>query len=369
MTGSIAIDVVIGLVFIYLLYSLLATIIQEIVASNILSLRAKVLEEGIKRMLDDDDHLIHQHSDLMSTAFYNSPLIKYLGQSKGKKPAYLSSANFSKVMLDLLKGPNPLPGDDFRKKIDDSLTYGILVSSKNQITQGDTFQHMKTLWADAHGDIDKFRTGLEQWFDDAMDRATGWYRRKTQGALIIIGFVIAVVFNVDTIEIAKKLSRDPELAARVVQQADNFLKAHPNLEQELEMQKQRIAQLRMSSSDSARQQQEAVTTYMTLKKHRDSLLVKADSLVQGEIKSINDVLGTGIGSYQFRGNDCLSYTGYFLLSIFGWALTALAVSLGAPFWFDLLNKLMKLRSSVPAAPEDSTTAGTKGAKQKITIKG
>jgi hypothetical protein len=368
MTGSIAIDVVISLVFIYLLYSLLATIIQEIVASNILSLRSKVLEEGIKRMLDDDDH-VHQHDDMLSKAFYNSPLVKYLGQSQGKKPAYLSAANFSKVMLDILKGPNPLPGDDFRKKIDDSLTYGILVSAKSRVVQGDTFQHIKTLWADAQGDIDKFRIGLEQWFDDAMDRATGWYRRKTQGWLIFIGFVIAVVFNVDTIEIAKKLSRDPDLAAKIAQQADNFIKTHPNLEQELELQKQRLAQLGLPASDSARQQRQAVINYMALKKHRDSLLVKADSLMKGEIQSVNSVLGTGIGSYQFRGNGFFTYVGYFSLSILGWALTALAISLGAPFWFDLLNKLMKLRSSVPAAPDDSTTAGTKGAKQKITIKG
>ncbi len=38
--------------------------------------------------------------------------------------------------------------------------------------------------------------------------------------------------------------------------------------------------------------------------------------------------------------------GGWLLKIFGWLITAVAISLGAPFWFDLLNKFMVVRSTV-----------------------
>ena len=35
-----------------------------------------------------------------------------------------------------------------------------------------------------------------------------------------------------------------------------------------------------------------------------------------------------------------------LNSLFGWLLTAVAVTFGAPFWFDILNKIMVIRSTV-----------------------
>jgi len=365
MTGSVAIDVVISLIFVYLIYSLLASIIQEIIASNIMRLRAKVLEECIKRLLDDDDSEKHGHKDLLSTKFYEMPLIKYLGQGKGRKPAYLAARNFSKAIIDMLVGPNPQPGDDFRKKIDQSLTDGIKVSDANVIRQGDSFEYIKSLWAGVHADIDLFKTELEKWFDDAMDRATGWYKRKTQVFLFFIGLAIAVFFNVDTIAIVQKLSSSPELTARVVAQADNFLKAHPNLDKEL-------ADLRetppANQADSA-ERVSAEAAYKKLKARQDSLLVKADSLVKSDIQKVNGLLGTGIQSYAFRGRNGAEKTGFFLLSIAGWVITALALSLGAPFWFDLLNKLMKVRTSVPIAPEDkSKTTADPVEKKSITIK-
>src|SRR4051812_32709257 len=52
MFDSEAINIIISLVFIYLLYSLLGTILQEIIATNI-QLRGRILRQGISRMLDD----------------------------------------------------------------------------------------------------------------------------------------------------------------------------------------------------------------------------------------------------------------------------------------------------------------------------
>src|SRR5665647_1653992 len=108
MFNSVVLDVVIGLVFIYLLYSLLATIIQEIIATY-LGLRAKMLKKGISRMLDDD-----VNAKGISDIFYGHPLIKYLGENKShSNPAYLAAKNFSKVLIDLLRGENVQPGQSY----------------------------------------------------------------------------------------------------------------------------------------------------------------------------------------------------------------------------------------------------------------
>ncbi|HRI22224.1 MAG TPA: hypothetical protein PLA68_14780, partial [Panacibacter sp.] len=112
----------------------------------------------------------------------------------------------------------------------------------------------------------------------------------------------------------------------------------------------------LDSSIKAKELQTA-EAYNELKKKGDSLMNQASELVQGDIKKTSEMLGNGIDSYEWNG------WGEFLKSIFGWLITALALSLGAPFWFDLLNKLMKLRSSVaPSANDDKQKTGDTSAK-------
>jgi hypothetical protein len=50
----------------------------------------------------------------------------------------------------------------------------------------------------------------------------------------------------------------------------------------------------------------------------------------------------------------------------GWLLTALAVSLGAPFWFDMLNKIIVVRSTVKPH-EKSREEGSKDAKKETPV--
>ena len=348
MTGSVALDIVISLAFIYLLYSLLATTIQEILAAYVLNLRAKVLELAIQRMLDDDTG-----NNLFSRAFYSTSIIKSLAQAKGKKPSYLAARNFSKALLDLLKGSNTKPGEDFKKRIDLALDekVGIALGNNIAVQSGETFEFIQSLWAEAHGDLERFKTLLEQWFDDTMNRASGWYKRKTQFILFFVGLAIAIIFNVDTIRIVQKLSRAPQLTAQIIQQADHFLKTHPDLDNELRQEVEQVDKL--PQQDSAKSAEAVMKKYEDLKKRQDNLLKKADSLLNTDIKNVNGLIGIGIQSYEWQGKDCAGLVSCFLLSLMGWLITALALSLGAPFWFDLLNKLMKLRSSVQTVTQRS----------------
>ncbi len=115
MLDNVALNVVIGLVFIYLLYSLLATVLSEIIATK-LGLRARNLKEAVDRMLNDgeDDkkfwsrlwdslRLMKNPKNPRITNFYNHPEIKYLG-STGifKIPSQFKAVSFSKTLLNLL---------------------------------------------------------------------------------------------------------------------------------------------------------------------------------------------------------------------------------------------------------------------------
>src|ERR1017187_1886889 len=208
MFGSTVLEVTIGLVFVYLLYSLLATTINELIAS-LLKFRSKMLAKGIKRMLDDGGEPI------LKDLFYKTPLIKYLGRSDNKKPAYLQARNFSQGLMDTLR--NSASAFDMGMKEMDYIKNG-LESIKNSRTKKDkdgnevkdasgkvilvaseTVDYIYSLLMRAEGDLGKFQQSLETWFDDTMERVSGWYKRKSQLFLFIIGIVLAISFNVDSI--------------------------------------------------------------------------------------------------------------------------------------------------------------------------
>jgi hypothetical protein len=382
MFNNIVLDIVIGLVFIYLLYSLLATLLQELIAV-LIGLRAAVLFLALRRMLDDNIRLsgkgrikhilfgfFYTIADAfktekakkkpipaqdesgatgpanqlanykVSSVFYKHPLIKFLSNSNVlvTKPSYISRDTFSKVMIDLLRGKNAQPGSSHRTEIENSLKENAALPWDNQVSfNSETREYLNTLWVDAQGDVERFKEHIERWFDEMMDRSSGWYRKYTKIIALGLGLVIAGLFNVDTLAIIKKLHRDPKLREQLVMQADAYTKAHPNLVKDLEATRVEIERLntKTNNPDTAKKKEALIQTqsqYAEAKKMADSLYKQATDMMDKEIKSVNDLLGLG-GMPK-------------MANIPGLILTAFAISFGAPFWFDLLNKLIKLRSSV-----------------------
>ncbi len=396
MFGSEVLDIVIGLIFIYLLYSLFATIIQEIIATHF-GFRAKILEKGIMRMVDDDFEkdiisptLQRLQSFLLifkskrnqppiTKAFYGHPLIKYLGEDKWhSKPAYLSSENFSKVIIDLLRGVVK-PGDDVRSKIDVALTDGKInwtaienhsnPELKSNTTEPvkinkETLSYLQSIWADSQGDVEKFKSKIEDWYNETMERVSGWYKQYTQIILFFVGLIIAITFNVDTLKIVEKLEKDPKLREQLVAQADAYVQTHPNLDKELAQQKEENKQDgkgfgKDSASKVNESNSKSIQEFDIIKKRRDSLLNAATDLVKNDISKANNLLGIGHSTQQCQCCcfDIACQVKCFFTSLLGWIITAIALSLGAPFWFDLLNKLIKLRGAVKNNDDKSSNTG------------
>lgn len=299
MSDSIALNVVISLVFIYSLYSLLVTTLNEIIAS-FFNLRAKTLEKGIRRMLTDNGDKVNTIVD----AFYKQPTIKYLAENNTKKPSYLTSASFSHALVYLCT--------DLAIGAPDAQAQLLTGIQEIKKVNPETGKFLERLYNDASGDLLKFQEISEKWFNETMDRATGWYKKQTQRITLFVAFVVALTFNVDTIGIVKNLSANPKLATDVVEMADKYAKATKAnatvITQEAD------EQIRISFANAQK-------------------LVASNS----DIQNANSILGLGWKDIK----DATSL----LCSVLGCVITALAISLGAPFWFDLLNKLMQLRGS------------------------
>jgi hypothetical protein len=361
MFNSVVLDVVIGLVFIYLLYSLLVTIIQEMIATAF-NFRAKILQRAIVRMLEDEDPFKPRFSSLsklfrkngnlsaknsVSYDFYNHPLIKFMGENKRYgAPSYFGKETFSKVLIDLLRGDKIKPGDDVQPLIQQSLDDHRIKWGTSEINE-QTLSFLRSVWADANGDVTKLKIFLENWFDETMKRVTGWYKRHTRFILFFVGLAVVILFNVNTIEIVNKLEKDPVVREQVIRQSEAFAKAHPDLDKEILILKAKSAKdsnghfTADSSALSHSPDFSDLKQFELLKKREQILSDRADSLLNAGISSANGLLGLGWQTTQFKINDLHAI----LLSLLGWIISALAISLGAPFWFDLLNKLMKLRNA------------------------
>lgn len=371
MINSGIIDIVIGLVFIYLLYSLLTTVIQEIIASHF-GFRGKMLERAIFRMLEDDNKFNSKFKSVFylfkksgnggrknsaSSEFYNHPLIKFLGESDSRnKPSYLNKECFSKVIVDLLRGEQVKPEDDITALIQKSLDEQKTNWGNAKIGK-ETHSFLTSIWADAKGDVPKFRKSLENWYDETMDRASGWYKKHTQFVLFFVGLTISIVFNVDTLKIIERLEKDPKLREQLVQQASAFQESHPDLDKKLLLQEAEnnkflahYSKNELLASDSLRNikwnDSLKLANYLEIKSKRDTLFNQANSLIKNDINNVHHSLG--LGWEEFDNSSVLNI----FYSLIGWMVTALALSLGAPFWFDLLNKLMKLRGSVATPTSD-----------------
>jgi hypothetical protein len=182
--------------------------------------------------------------------------------------------------------------------------------------------------------------------------------------LFFIGLFIAVVFNVDTIHIAKRLSKDPELRGQMIQYADSYLKTNPGLLSEMKKRQTRIDSLLSSTKDSSalQKEREKSDSLISIIQRNEELAKEARALIQKDLANIDDLVGLGWEPIPNNGTVLYFITrqpsaGWKWSVFIGWIVTALALSMGAPFWFDLLNKLMKLRGSVVKKSEpDSTPA-------------
>lgn len=313
MLDSIALNVVISLVFIYLLYSLLVTTIHELLAS-FLKLRAKTLEKGIKRMLTDNGG----SAGSVLQQFYDLPIIKYLGESDTKKPSYLASTTFSTALVHLCKEASGVAATATNAQ--QQVLSGI---QQIKTTDPETGKYLETLYNDANGKIEDFQKSAESWFNETMDRATGWYKQQTQIITLVIALLVAIAFNADSISIARNLSTNPKLASSMADMAVKYNDVNKK-NQETRLFDNDTTKVKDTDDDEALAQ---VQDY----------LHKAKEQTDTDIKSANTVLGLG---WDDNALKCIHLTQFL-----GWVITALAISLGSPFWFDILNKLMQLRGS------------------------
>jgi hypothetical protein len=177
------------------------------------------------------------------------------------------------------------------------------------------------------------RTNVEKWFDDTMDRAGGWYKRNSQGVSLVIGLVLVIIFNVDAVHISTRLWREPTLRQFVVTQAERYqppATADPaEIGNTIDSLQGALEGLQIPVGWTFREVPFSAST------QRCTIFPRQAS---------QDVLGMPWdGSCKVWANPPRGWG--IAMKIFGLTISALAAMQGAPFWFDILKKVVNIRTS------------------------
>jgi hypothetical protein len=310
MLGSSVLLIASGLVLMYLVLALFCTVISEWVTS-ILAERAVNLERAIKQLIGDDS---------IAKKILEHPLLQALGDPKRKgrrgliiAASYIPSDRFASALMHVLKEavsrgdrsetPKPKHPDPLQE-----------VRQQLAKLPDPARRALDALLDKAKGDLTAFGQEIARWFDDIMDRASGWYRRKVNLILFLIGFGVALACNADTLMVSQILWQDQGRREAVAVYAD-----------------------KLAGSTLQKQQQEIAAA---IKQNVDSIWgplpigwATADSSTPtppDKLEALRQIPTT------FGG---------VISKLVGIVFTALAASLGAPFWFDLLQKITKVRTS------------------------
>src|SRR5271155_1019885 len=385
MFGSVILDVAIGMAYIYLLLSLVASVINEALASLVQS-RAANLQRGLRSLLSGDS--IESGALSLVDNIYNHGLVRGLYQDPAKDyggavrslwsgfrlklqswvgiappkpidgvsdqlllPSYIPARTFALAMIDILNK------DKFNGKTPIENIEDFLSSHHQQFEKNKAVEALLTLLIDAKNDAQKdyqklqqLQTNLENWYNDAMDRVSGWYKRYTQNVLMIIGLVLAIAFNVNSVRIAQTLWTDRDARQGMVDAASDYLKNHPAPP---------VATTPGSGDQSANPSSGGTANLF------EGDLAKR---MAASVQAVNDVSGKFLLplGWQHGWSD---YWGWWaenpvamarkgFPALIGWLITAGALSLGASFWFDTLNKIMVIRNTVKPQ-EKRQTEGSK----------
>lgn len=276
----------------YLVVSMVCASLTETI-SKFLNLRSRNLRNGLKSILGDP------RMNSLAETLYKHSIIDAMSKPGKSNPSYIDARAFSSAVTDIVRSNNCFSND---------------VPIPNQL--------LNALWQESDKDIAKFQEKLAQHFDQAMERVSGWYKNSAQLISFWMAFSLAVVLNLNSIDVVKYFYLKPEARTLIVKYTeDNIKNLDPNKPEDVNK----------------------------IYKELNSLTnLPIGWKVPDNVSFDTPFLEAASTSLSKAWNQTKSYG--VIYSIIGWLLTAIAASKGADFWFNALNKLLSLRSGgkVPA---------------------
>jgi hypothetical protein len=374
------------LISITLIYAILGVLVSTLVEWwNYKSKeRGRMLKGAIIKLLSDPMNNEYGH------LFYGHFMISGL-RADHRPPQYISSSMFAEVLIDVV-GKQAVHAQkitmdlniegEFKKyKVaGDAPPVSVMERFKaglDMMNESPFKDMLLSFWHKSNSDYDSLKTLMAKWYDDYMDRVSGWYKTQIRKKLTVAGFVVAIALNIDTFHLLRVLSLDENLRSSLVNTAESVADNYTALSDSAKKKTNELKKvIELSMKDSVRLAEEykkidSTANSLTQKlKITDSLSIayinKADSVIalaaslgipigwsrtsapytwiwkNPEQCNYKYQRGTGLWKYINNRNNCPGLFGW-LKYLMGITITAFALSLGAPFWFELLVKLVNIR--------------------------
>lgn len=347
MTLSTIISIAISLTLIYLVLSIVTSELQEIIA-NLFNLRAKNLQQSIIRLLGEHQ----EHSNLFTTLvndifgtkkdtnkfpitrkIYEHYLTPHLTISKEANTQsteidYVQSHQFAhgliSVVKEVLDCENKLSGTEnesthyahLQQVIDNIQTAPLPDKLKKDFTY--LLKRSQTELTKTEKELRSLEQEVQDWFNKSMEYSSEIYRQKAKIISFILGVILVLIFNIDTINIVDKLSKSEVLVSEFNSLAIEVIESN-------------------SDFSSCPHTNDEVTIKNCIKDIQDRLNIAANSID-------NLPIGWNLSAPFKEQFNPLNIPNVFN-AIIGWLISAIAISLGAPFWFAVLRNLMNFKSS------------------------
>lgn len=388
----------ISLAFVYAVLSILVSILVEWF-NYLTKERGKHLRNSIHNLITDRENV------QLGEEFYNHVTISGLQSLKKRLPDYISSGMFAEAFVDVIaqhntetdtdisaeKDENNKPVKRMMKRFEDGV---------QKMPQGQ-FRDLLQSFIDKSGnDYNQLKSHLENWYNDYMDRVSGWYKLNQRRKLLFAGFLVTLTLNVDSLHLIKVLSLDDNLKNRIVAQAEKTADSYEEIDSSAQANMPEFNRQLMATIDPVSPTTEAsplakssgvqrsVNPYAHLQKlmrYTDSLatynFIKKDSVSRTTVQQLDkgmellSQLNIPIGwncnsaplSWFLSGNDSLQVITFnhasqtpgiirylesrnstprewnWVLYLIGIGISGVSLSFGAPFWFDILVKLVNIR--------------------------
>lgn len=323
--NSPLLETAIGVIFLYSFLAIICTSINEFVA-QIFNLRGETLFAGIRSLLNDYEASglaleVYNHPLVSSITFRKDAKPKLSSSSifSAKKPSYISAHVFSTAILDIA----------FNKSSDRTIEALKTHAENAESAKNAALAAIEPILA-ASKNLEEARAGIESWFNEAMDRLGGYYKQQCRWIILFVASLVAFAMNADSFMILRELSKNPTLRQQIRREADLAV-ASPK------EQPKTISDL---SSESQRD-------------------LNALFGWEGPVNPGDD--------HYDPANPRSFPSGPFawLSKILGIAISAFAASLGAPYWFSILNQLTNIRANGDNSDAKRKMADERDASAKV----
>lgn len=357
------IELIISLVVIYALLSTLVSLINELYR-NIFKDRGRMMYAYIRKMLDDGKNI-----DLTYLIFRH-PLIDNSRKDESYRPAYIDDKVFATAFIQTI---GDLSTDVKYEKLENGDVKPIesrLSDPLNRFKAGVLLLHHTPIKSTLLGmveraELDKndaylnLENQVKEWFNYQMSSLSAHYKHKQRKSLLFFGFVVTFFLNVDSLHLVHELRKDPALRSQLVAKSEVYLKQYEEMQFEL---KAASSTLDDSSLQTFSKGLQSISTNIkSTKDEIDNLGLpigyswssapfvwftasqcKGDNCMLDKCDNCecNNYAGT-IDNYTCQRNSP-SFTSI-VMYLLGVVITAFSLSMGAPFWFEILNKAVNVR--------------------------